>query len=49
MPFTFSIATGIGIAFIAHTVLKIITGRLSEVSLAVALVGALFIIKTVFA
>ncbi|MBI1386363.1 MAG: NCS2 family permease [Rhizobiales bacterium] len=48
MPFTYSIATGIGIGFLAYTVLKIATGRFSQVNAAVALVAAAFVAKTVF-
>ncbi len=41
MPFTFSIATGIGLGFIAHAALKVVAGRAGEVSGAVWLIAAL--------
>jgi adenine/guanine/hypoxanthine permease len=45
MPFTFSIATGIGLGFIAHAALKTVAGRAAEVSGAVWLVAALCVAK----
>ncbi|MBL6456205.1 NCS2 family permease [Belnapia sp. T6] len=45
MPFTFSIATGIGIGFITHAALKVLAGRAAEVSGAVWLIAALCIAK----
>ena len=45
MPFTFSIATGIGLGFIAHAALKAVAGRAAEVSGAVWLVAALCVAK----
>lgn len=45
MPFTFSIATGIGIGFITYAVLKVIAGRAGEVSGAVWLIAALCVAK----
>ena len=45
MPFTFSIATGIGIGFITHAVLKLAAGRGREVSGAVWLIAALCVVK----
>jgi AGZA family xanthine/uracil permease-like MFS transporter len=45
MPFTFSIATGIGIGFITYAVLKAIAGRAAEVSGAVWLIAALCVLK----
>ena len=41
MPFTFSIATGIGIGFITYALLKTLAGRAGEVSGAVWLLAAL--------
>ena len=41
MPFTFSIATGIGIGFITHAVLKTLAGRAGEVTGAVWLLAGL--------
>ncbi|MBL6080379.1 NCS2 family permease [Belnapia sp. T18] len=45
MPFTFSIATGIGIGFITYAALKLLAGRAAEVSGAVWLIAALCIAK----
>ncbi len=45
MPFTFSIATGIGLGFITHAVLKLAAGRGAEVHGAVWLVAALCVAK----
>lgn len=42
MPFTFSIATGIGLGFIAYAACKLLAGRLGEVSPAVWVLAALF-------
>jgi AGZA family xanthine/uracil permease-like MFS transporter len=44
-PFTFSIATGIGLGFIAYAALKLVAGRPGEVSGAVWLIAALCIGK----
>lgn len=41
MPFTFSIATGIGIAFIAYALIKLVAGRAGDVHGAVWLIAAL--------
>jgi AGZA family xanthine/uracil permease-like MFS transporter len=48
MPLTFSIADGIGLGFITYTVVKILSGRISEVSPAVGLVTLLFVAKYLF-
>ena len=45
MPFTFSIATGIGLGFIAHAGGKTVAGRAAEVHGAVWLIAALSAIK----
>ncbi len=45
MPFTFSIATGIGLGFITYAALKLIAGRAREVSGAVWLIAALCVAK----
>ena len=45
MPFTFSIATGIGIGFITYATLKLVAGRAAEVSGAVWLIAALCVVK----
>jgi AGZA family xanthine/uracil permease-like MFS transporter len=42
MPFTYSIATGIGLGFLVFAALKLATGRWREINWAVALVAVLF-------
>jgi AGZA family xanthine/uracil permease-like MFS transporter len=49
MPLSFSIATGIGLAFIAYVALKAITGRFREINAAVALIAFAFLLKLIFA
>lgn len=45
IPFTYSIAAGIGIGFVVHTAIKLISGRWREVNLAVAVIAVLFLVK----
>jgi AGZA family xanthine/uracil permease-like MFS transporter len=45
MPLTFSIATGIGLGFIAYTASKLLGGRLREISPAVVVISLLFVLK----
>ena len=45
IPFTFSIATGIGLGFIAYAGIKILSGRWREINMAVAVIAILFVIK----
>ena len=45
MPFTFSIATGIGLGFIAYAAIKAVAGRGGEVHGAVWLIAALSAVK----
>jgi len=45
MPLTFSIATGIGVGFVSYVAIKALAGRSNEVGIAVALVGACFVLK----
>ena len=47
MPFTYSIATGIGLGFIAYTLIKVVGGRRHELNLAVIIVAAAFAIRFV--
>jgi AGZA family xanthine/uracil permease-like MFS transporter len=49
MPLSFSIATGIGLGFIAYVALKAITGRFREINAAVALIAFAFLLKLIFA
>jgi AGZA family xanthine/uracil permease-like MFS transporter len=48
IPFTFSIAAGIGLGFIAHCAIKLLTGRLNEVSPGVAVIALAFGTKIAF-
>ena len=45
IPFTYSIATGIGIGFIAYAAIKLVSGRWKEVNAAVAVIAVAFIVK----
>ncbi len=45
MPFTYSIATGIGLGFISYAVIKLLVGRRRELNLAVVTVAVLFAIR----
>jgi AGZA family xanthine/uracil permease-like MFS transporter len=44
MPLTFSIATGIGLGFIAYVAIKLLCGRLADIGAAMWLIGAIFVI-----
>ena len=48
MPFTFSIANGIAFGFITYTAIKLISGRVRDLSPMVALISVLFIFKFSF-
>lgn len=48
MPFTYSIADGIGIGFITYAVIKALSGRPAECPIAVYLIAILFAIKFAF-
>jgi AGZA family xanthine/uracil permease-like MFS transporter len=45
MPLTYSIATGIAFGFIAYAVVKLLAGRFSQVSPALAILAALFLVR----
>ena len=45
MPLTFSIAHGIAFGFIAYAGIKLLAGRPRDVSVAVAVLAALFVVK----
>ena len=49
MPLTYSIATGIGLGFIAFVALKALTGRFREINAAVAVIALAFLLKLAFA
>ena len=44
MPFTYSIAVGIGAGFVTHTVLKVATGRSKEIHSLLWVVSLAFVI-----
>ena len=44
MPFTYSVAAGIGAGFLAYVVLHIVVGKIKEIHLLMWLVGALFVV-----
>ena len=48
MPLTFSIAHGIAFGFITYAGIKLLSGRVSEMKPAVAVLAALFILKFAF-
>jgi AGZA family xanthine/uracil permease-like MFS transporter len=48
MPFTYSIANGLAFGFISYALIKLMTGRASEVHAATWLVAALFLIRFAF-
>lgn len=45
MPISGSIGHGIGLALIAHTVIKVFTGKAKDVSVLTYVISALFLIK----
>ncbi|MEG1181453.1 MAG: NCS2 family permease, partial [Oscillospiraceae bacterium] len=47
MPFTYSIANGIGFGFISYTLLKVCHGKAKEVSATMYVLTAIFIAKFV--
>ncbi len=48
MPFTFSIAHGIALGFITYTLLKLLSGKTSQLNLSLYAVSALFVVKFAF-
>jgi AGZA family xanthine/uracil permease-like MFS transporter len=49
MPLSYSIATGIGLGFIAYVGLKALAGRFGDINAAVATIAAAFLLKLIFA
>jgi adenine/guanine/hypoxanthine permease len=45
MPLTYSIATGIGLGFIAYAVIKVLSGKVADASPVVMVLAVLFAIK----
>jgi AGZA family xanthine/uracil permease-like MFS transporter len=48
MPFTFSIADGIAFGFISYVVIKALTGKFSDLTPAVVVIAALWVVKFAF-
>ena len=48
IPLSYSIATGIGLGFIAHVALKLLSGRVREINAASATMAGAFLLKLVF-
>ncbi len=49
IPFTFSIAAGIGIGFIAYVAIKLVSGRVRDINWAVAIIALAFVAKIALA
>lgn len=49
MPFTYSIATGIGLGFIAYVVIKLASGRAKDIHPVMAVIAIAFVVKFAFA
>ena len=49
MPFTYSIATGIGLGFITYVMIKLLSGRTRDLNAAVVSVSILFLIRFIVA
>ena len=48
MPLSFSIAEGIGLGFISYILIKIVSGRARECSLAAYVIAMIFALKYLF-
>jgi Permeases len=48
MPLAYSIATGIGLGFIAYVALKALAGRFREINAAVGVIALAFLLKLIF-
>ena len=49
IPLSYSIATGIGLGFIAYVALKLLSGRVREINAASAVIAGAFLLKLMFA
>lgn len=49
IPLSYSIATGIGLGFIAYVVIKLLAFRWKEINAAVAIIAGAFLLKLIFA
>jgi AGZA family xanthine/uracil permease-like MFS transporter len=48
IPLSYSIATGIGLGFIAYVALKLLSGRVPEINAASAVIAGAFLLKLIF-
>src|SRR5450830_72677 len=48
MPFTYSIANGLALGFISYAALKLLTGRVKDVSAVIWVIAAIFLFKMVY-
>lgn len=48
MPFTYSIANGLALGFISYAGLKLLTGRIKDVSVVIWIIAAIFLFKLVW-
>ncbi|WP_050463023.1 NCS2 family permease [Herbaspirillum autotrophicum] len=48
MPFTYSIANGLALGFISYAALKLLTGRIKEVSVVIWIIAAVFLFKLIY-
>ena len=49
IPLSYSIATGIGLGFIAYVALKLLSGRPRQINAASAVIAGAFLLKLIFA
>ncbi|WP_413457276.1 NCS2 family permease [Herbaspirillum huttiense] len=48
MPFTYSIANGLALGFISYAGLKLLTGRMKDVSVVIWIIAAIFLFKIIY-
>ncbi|EIJ45614.1 transmembrane protein [Herbaspirillum sp. GW103] len=48
MPFTYSIANGLALGFISYAGLKLLTGRMKDVSVVIWIIAAVFLFKIIY-
>jgi adenine/guanine/hypoxanthine permease len=48
IPFTFSIAEGIGIGFVTYCVIKLLTARQREIPVGAAIIALAYVVKVAF-
>ena len=48
MPFTYSIANGLALGFISYAALKLLTGRVKDVSAVIWVIAAIFLFKMIY-